>query len=99
MLNEDKQLVCPGCGEDYLHQGNVYVYSRAEDDETVVVHAISGDLASKNLFQNKGSGNPSSRRHGMRISFTCECCGDDGYWDLLIYQHKGNTYVEWDCDD
>ena len=46
-------------------------------------------------------GNPSSRRDGMRMFFTCEGChGSEDksknppMFELLIYQHKGVTIFE-----
>ena len=44
--------------------------------------------------------NPSYRRGGIRIYFTCEGCGntlqgdDLPPYELLIYQHKGRTFFE-----
>ena len=39
------------------------------------------------------SGNPSARRHGIAIEFTCEQCGDG--LRLTIAQHEGHTLIEW----
>ncbi len=38
-------------------------------------------------------GCPSPRRGGMVIGFSCEGCS--AISSLSIYQHKGQTYVEW----
>jgi len=40
------------------------------------------------------SKNPSKRRDGIRIAFECEACGP--VQPLVIYQHKGETFVEWE---
>jgi hypothetical protein len=37
--------------------------------------------------------NPSERRQGLAIAFSCEDC--DAKLELTIAQHKGNTIVEW----
>jgi 5-methylcytosine-specific restriction endonuclease McrA len=37
---------------------------------------------------------PSPRRDGMSIHFRCENC--ESKPKLLIYQHKGQTFIEWD---
>ncbi len=84
-------LVCPGCGGDYLHQGNVEVFQPSHEDaihglHTIVgsaITAIDGDLAN----------NPSRRRDGLIIWFHCEMC--DVHPGLSIVQHKGNTFIEW----
>lgn len=41
--------------------------------------------------------NPSPRRQGLLIEFSCETCGmgKQHRHILQIYQHKGQTYVEW----
>ena len=40
--------------------------------------------------------NPSCEREGLRIGFYCEtgCIVPD----LVVYQHKGWTYIEWDSE-
>ena len=40
------------------------------------------------------AGNPSDRRDGMTIAFSCEGCG--GGINLKIVQHKGTTYCTFD---
>ena len=40
-----------------------------------------------------GSGNPSDRRHGLAVAFTCEACPFQG--ELTVAQHKGATLVGW----
>lgn len=97
-------LLCPCCGEEYLHHDAVKVFSRREDDEFVRKTVVyeNGNVASEKVF-NKESGNPSGRRDGLSISFWCEICGgmteDSGpnrtMW-LHISQHKGNTVMQWE---
>jgi hypothetical protein len=43
------------------------------------------------------SGNPSSRRGGLCISFACEACKgiDDNVLELTISLHKGTTEIGW----
>lgn len=100
-------LCCPACSGDYLHHFRVDNYMRKEDDQ-IGTHLASGDLSPKikinppeeglqddleNVSMDKDmSENPSFRRHGLIISFFCECCGKIS--KLKIAQHKGQTIVE-----
>ena len=83
-------LKCPSCDWSNLHHVSVEVFEREEDAMTGVhVHVegahvlVDGDL----------TGNPSSRRTGLLIRFTCETC--DTLSILQMIQHKGSTYMEW----
>lgn len=89
------QLRCK-CGSDYLHQGNVTVFARSEDEDTTTVIAQAGRTVQATDFPSRDTCNPSPRRHGLILEFDCEECGQDGKVQrLAIYQHKGNTYMEW----
>jgi len=95
-----KGLDCPACGGNYLHHHGISYYNRSEDDER-------GDLVSlkKIITDDKWSFDvshqtnvlmkncPSPRRDGMEILFNCEQC--PAISSLAIYQHKGQTYIEW----
>jgi len=86
--NAGGELQCPSCGFNYLHQGRVEVFERAEDAETgtrVVVDSGKVEVDDSML------GNPSPRRDGVRIHFWCEGCKSLPYMEIV--QHKGNTYV------
>jgi hypothetical protein len=88
-------LYCPRCadGSDYLHHGRVEVFERPEDADYVTRTVVDGKITAVDYMPNAGSGNPSSRRHGRRIHFWCEYCGDGLILDLA--QHKGKTLTEW----
>jgi hypothetical protein len=82
------ELVCPVCQGSYLHHGAVEVFDRNED-ATKGLHVLIENetvTADGNL-----DGNPSSRRHGLRIAIECEC-GE--HFSLKIAQHKGQTYMD-----
>ena len=84
-------LNCPGCGECFLHQTDVNVYDRVQDAFTGQHVKIQGDGLVKidcNL-----TGNPSGRRQGLTIAFTCEHCSTAPV--LGISQHKGFTMIGW----
>lgn len=95
---DENSLCCPRCGFDYLHQAAVEVWNRGEDEEIEGVRITAdGDIV-------EATGrNPSPRRDGVSIAFSCEecSCDEDGNADgsiigeLVIFQHKGQTYIEW----
>ena len=85
-------LLCPGCGSEYLHSGTVTVYDRDEDADLVIRTVAAGTRSRTELVKNTAD-NPSSRRHGITIQFECENCHADP--ELLIAQHKGNTQISW----
>lgn len=88
-------LECPHCLGQNLHHGDVSVFTRQEDDVTVMATHVMGSPRSTltSLINNADSQNPSSRRHGLLIEFECETC--DNRPKLAIIQHKGSTIVEW----
>lgn len=87
-------LLCPECGCNNLHQGMVSVYNRTEDAERTQVVKVSVGVLTCLDSLSDGCGNPSSRRHGLRIAMVCEQC-PCGY-DLVLYQHKGTTFMGWE---
>lgn len=89
-----RALVCPVCSNTYLHQTDVAVFGRHEDEDQVKVVTVTESGAHEAEIANSLSLNPSPRRHGVRISFWCEHC-EDTVPDLAIYQHKGETFIEW----
>jgi hypothetical protein len=84
-------LFCPKCGSYYLHHNVVKVYSRegGEDGLSTMI-SVDGDVVEQ--IPN-ATDNPSNRRNGIAIGFTCENC--DLNAELTIVQHKGVTHVEW----
>ncbi|MDZ5727787.1 hypothetical protein SPG90_04555 [Enterobacter sp. D2] len=82
-------LFCPYCNSNYLHQGKVEVFERQEDAKEGTHVIIDNDdvTINRNL-----SGNPSRRRHGLKIGFWCENCKEHPV--MSIYQHKGQTMLE-----
>jgi len=84
---------CPACRNRNLHHGEVAVFSRGEDAAQTLVTIANGNSHQTSVAITDGEGNPSSRRDGVLISFTCEHCY--ALPDLEIYQHKGATFIEW----
>jgi hypothetical protein len=88
------QLVC-SCGNGgNLHQGNVTIFMRREDGDTTTVIAQNGTTAQTCDFPSDDTCNPSPRRSGMLIEFECEQCPEKNL-QLAIFQHKGDTFLEW----
>ena len=95
---DGNSLRCPRCGFDYLRQAAIEVWSRGEDEEIEGVRiTVDGSTV-------KATGrNPSPRRDGVSIAFSCEgrSCDEDGNLDessageVVIFQHKRQTYIEW----
>ena len=93
----NEPLLCPGCGDPYLHHTKVEVYDRDEDAATGTVITAerpwpSGESITVNVDTNKSmDACPSPRRSGIRVHLVCECCGATPYIDII--QHKGCTYI------
>ena len=98
-IDPTNPLLCEECGGEYLHQEKIEIFERSEDSS----HGL------KVTTQNNGqcvlsqsmAENPSPRRQGVRIIFSCEFCPSDGdpcvggklTTVLEIIQHKGGTYL------
>jgi len=90
-------LLCPVCGGNNLHHVGVEVFWRKDEDAESGFHLCSGD-SQPVLITTDQLSNPSTRRDGLKIRFECECgCHKTHGITLLIRQHKGTTYLEWDA--
>ena len=83
------ELLCPSCGGNYLHHEHVEVFERGEDEEKGLHISVAHG---KTTVDGSMVGNPSKRRHGVLIHFSCEACSAKPV--LCISQHKGNTLVD-----
>jgi len=92
--NAGAELLCPNCGFNYLHHDRVEVFECREDAD-YGVHVIVTD--GRAVLDTSLTGNPSSRRHGVKIHFWCEGCAAKPI--LSIAQHKGMTFVNFDLID
>jgi hypothetical protein len=85
---EKLDLLCPECDGDAIQHAAVHVYHRREDaKEGHHVMVCPGEVTTMNDLV----GNPSARRGGVTIDFTCENCGAN--FTLCLAQHKGRTFV------
>ena len=88
------QLQCPLCHRSYgLHHDKVEVFDCGEDDKRGLHVIVSSPHEGEpSVIVNQSlKGNPSARRHGLKIGFWCEGCGQRS--TLAIAQHKGETLV------
>lgn len=98
VVQEKWGLLCPDCGNGNLHQIWVESYFREEDAKVGKFCQASreGYAAFHGLLPDH---NPSQRRDGIRIGFTCEHCTDEvesGTFVLAVAQHKGSTLMYWE---
>ena len=88
-MESEEVLECSKCNTDCLHQESVVVFQREEDKQehiTLVGRHFSNTRIEEILFKN-----PSRRRQGVNILFSCENCG--GAMVLQISQDKGQTTI------
>lgn len=82
-------VVCPRCGGTWTHQERVEAYFRRED----AVQGMHVTVERSGCVVNTGmEGNPSRRRDGIRVWFSCEGCPDIMF-STTIVQHKGQTFI------
>jgi hypothetical protein len=95
---QETELKCPLCGLANLHHYRVEIWERHEDADTgihVMVLGVDRPTFGRGTPQvtvdSAMGGNPSDRRHGLRIFFWCEHCTDE--IELALDQHKGTTFL------
>lgn len=81
---------CPNCGGENLHQDSKAIYHRKTEDSTTGLRIRVHDQ--QFIDDDAMESNPSDRRDGMRINFSCETC--DAISELQIIQHKGTEYIK-----
>ena len=95
-IDNNKCLLCPDCDNPYLHQESVEMFWRDREDSERGTYVQSSwgnpPIVDKNSEMNQ---NPSGRRDGLRIKFSCENCGREDI-SLTLSQHKGWTLMEWE---
>jgi hypothetical protein len=90
---QSEPLSCPNCRGEYLHHEVVTVYDRREDADFVTRTEVRKSSVSREAVNSENSGNPSSRRDGLAIQFSCEMCS--AMPELTLQQHKGQTFLAW----
>ena len=86
-IDETGDLICPTCGDAYLHQYRVDVFER--DEDCIGLHTrVERKLVT---VDDNVKNNPSPRRQGLVVSLWCENCRANV--ELSILQHKGGTQI------
>jgi hypothetical protein len=83
------QLHCPACGGTNTHQREVLVRNRHEDGPGTEIEVRPDTAIKRDLSANSPVW--AGRRHEVVIVFECEACPARS--ELLIYQHKGDTFL------
>jgi hypothetical protein len=84
------RLHCPQCGYANLHHRTVVVgFRRKEDEAESLVVTVNREGARTEIAPLRG------RRDELHLTFTCEHCPSTS--TLRIYQHKGETLLEWNA--
>lgn len=83
-------LLCPACGNEYLHHEAALVCNRREDASTTEFFEVSTD-GEVSKYLGPSEDNPSERRDAIQIRFSCEHCPHKSV--LSVMQHKGFTYL------
>jgi len=91
LSTKDNEYVieCQHCGHSYIRHYRVDVYEREDDSPGGRHILITQPYTTCNEDM---TGNPSWRRHGLRIHLECEACGKTS--KIAIHQHKGQTFLE-----
>lgn len=106
-FTNETDLVCPSCGGFNLHQYEIAVFARDEDQPFVTRTTVPNGpcLDARNREQGRperaamvdhvrnSPKNPSARRQGAVIRFWCEGCRARP--ELTIAQHKGAEEMVW----
>lgn len=90
---DDGLLLCPLCGDDYVHLNDVFVAGRPEGEDGPIKNVTvsnagrvtEGDLVE---FPSQQVG----RRHSLALAGDCEHCGEG--FAIEFRQHKGQTRVQ-----
>lgn len=96
------ELLCPCRKGGNIHQENVTIFQPGKGAGTTTVIAQDERNVQVTEFPSQDTCNPSPERQGMLIEFSCEQCSYNAeatelvkVFQLAIFQHKGNTFMEW----
>ena len=102
MSTATKTLRCPYCDSDNLHPTSIHVFGRTAKDSDIGIVA-STLLRDRNCVPRTNvqpltgqSRNPSSTGDGIRLLFECDGCSDIP--TLILYEHKGLAFQEWETN-
>ena len=90
---DDNSLRCPHCGGSNLHHEWIEIFDQSACcGATYRVSVDSGGVGVR-IGPDTWKDNPSARRNGLKIFFSCETCPEKPV--LSIAQHKGDTLLAW----
>lgn len=87
-------MLCPNCGNDYVHFSDVLVESRSEDQtQALYAHVPMEEHTSDSMMRSGLKAcETSSRRSGVKFRLRCEGCGKSTV--VVFSSHKGQILVE-----
>jgi hypothetical protein len=91
LVDPSGHLLCPRCGDDYVHVDDVFVAGRPREDGPVFPVHVNSD---GNVREGQQVSLPVSadRRHSIGVQGWCEKCS--GRFVIEFRQHKGQTLVD-----
>jgi hypothetical protein len=89
-FSTDGYLLCPLCREIYLQHHEVRTIVRGIEDGPAAMFGTNTGIEVISSEQAPG------RRNSVEIDFYCKHCGKDNPFTLLVKQHKGVTFFEWE---
>ena len=93
IITDEGVLLCPQCGYQCTYHEAITVFDRlGEDAESTFLTRVCSYGTVTRLVPSSEVDNPSNRRHGLAIEFSCEGC--NGISELTVAQHKGETQLE-----
>jgi len=91
LITINERLACQYCLSDKLKHASVAVHDRKKND----LNPLFVSVANKEvLISRENTNNPSPKEGGLRVLFWCDNC--IRHSTLNIYQHAGNTLVNWE---
>ena len=103
VIEKGNWLCCPSCGDNVLHQQAIDVFFRregySESHGVGIVPKEKGLLRGTMDIKSPFMSNPSDKRDGINILFTCENCThplrDAHCFVLTLSQDHGRTIMKW----
>ena len=89
-MDDQYVIYCAHCGGEFMHQRDVEVFHRDEEDSLTGLHAWIRGV--EFVTTESVEGNPSGRRDAVVLGFWCEQCESTTVLEFI--QHKGTELVE-----
>lgn len=94
-LTGEHSITCAKCGSVCSHFERVDVHNRDKEDSPAGLHVQIGLSRTESgvVLDRRMDGNPSDRRDGISIMFSCENCPAINLLEFM--QHKGETIMRY----